>query len=368
MNTWQGQRLRISIFGESHGRAVGCVIDGLPAGYAPDMDAVRYALSLRRPASGGFTTQRDEKDDFEILSGMKDGVLCGSPLCVVFGNKDTRSSDYNENIMRPSHADLAAFVKYQGNCDLRGGGHFSARLTAPLVFCGAICDQLLQKRKIFTAAAITAVGKAQGKSFYDTCQDEALMKSLDTAFPLIDPIAKVGMEEELRSARENSDSVGGCVECCMINLPMGLGEPFFDSVESSIARLAFSVPAVKGIEFGRGFKLSEMRGSCANDEYNAQAIKNKMCGVNNCGDIAYNNNAGGIIGGLTSSMPLIFKVAFKPIPSIGQPQRSVDMRSYEPVIVKTEGRHDVCAALRGAFAVKSIACICMFDFLSGAGL
>lgn len=365
MNTWIGEALKISIFGESHGMGIGCVIDGLKSGLIIDLKAISAELALRKPASGNFTTPRTESDDFTVISGVTSGKTNGSPLCVIFYNTDTRRSDYNSKVPRPGHADFAAYVKHNGNCDLSGGGHFSARLTAPLVFCGAICKAFLESKGIFTASAITSIGDFQGKTFYDADITKQLLCDLQTDFPLIDESEKQNMLSELKKAKETKDSVGGCVQCCCINLPIGLGEPFFNSVESAIAKLAFSIPAVKGIEFGRGFELARMRASQANDEYNAQAVKNRLVNMNRSENIAYNNNAGGIIGGLTNSMPLIFKVAFKPIPSIGQVQRSVDMQSYEPVIVRTEGRHDVCAAVRGACVVKSIACLCIYDFLCG---
>ena len=365
MNTWIGQKLKISIFGESHGKAVGCVADGLDSGLEIDCDYINSELEKRRPASLEYTTQRRETDEFEIISGVTQGKTNGSPLCVIFKNKDSRSDDYNTIVPRPSHADFAAYVKYSGNCDIKGGGHFSARLTAPLVFIGSICKRELEKRGIYCAAAITSIGKTHAKGFYDVAVTHDLLKQLNSNMPIADERDRAALFAELEAARRDKDSVGGSVECCFINLPIGLGEPFFDSVESSLARLMFSIPAVKGIEFGRGFSLSEMRGSQANDQFNADAIKSNFKNMNNEREIAYNNNAGGIIGGLTNSMPLIFKVAFKPIPSIGQEMRSVDMHSLEPVIVRTEGRHDVCAAVRGASVIVSTACICIYDFLQG---
>ncbi|MBQ9950166.1 MAG: chorismate synthase [Clostridia bacterium] len=363
MNTWNGEVLRISIFGESHGNGLGCVVDGLPAGIRTDADKIRHELNLRRPR-GGNTTSRKEDDDYEIVSGVsKDGVTCGTPLCVLFRNRDARKGDYNTRIPRPSHADFSAYVKYHGFCDLNGGGHFSARLTAPLVFLGAIARCELEKMGILSAVSIKSIGNAVGKSFYDTDFRDDIFINTDCEFPLIDASCRDDMLRELETAKEEKDSVGGTVEFCMKNLPVGLGEPFFSSVESSLAQLMFSIPAVKGVEFGRGFELAKMRGSCANDEFDPVGVEEKIKGMNKNAQITYTNNAGGINGGLTNSMPLIMRVAFKPIPSIGQGLQSVDMQSFEPVIVKTEGRHDVCAALRGAFAVRSSACICMYDFL-----
>lgn len=363
MNTWRGNRLTISIFGESHGKGVGCVADGLPAGIALDTQRIRRELDLRKPGSRN-TSPRCEADEYEIISGVTNNKTNGSPLCVIFGNKDARSKDYNPTVPRPSHADFAAYVRYGGMCDLRGGGHFSARLTAPLVFFGAILRGELEKEGIFTAVALNSIGKIQGKSFYDVELTKELFKRLDAPEPLIDESIRPAIQAELSFARESKDSVGGTVELCMTGLPIGLGEPFFDSTESRLAQLMFSIPAVKGVEFGKGFALSEMYGSVANDEYNACAVKEKIFHVNNNAEIAHTNSAGGIIGGLTSSMPLIMRVAFKPIPSIEQNLQSIDMQSLEPAIVRTEGRHDVCAALRGAFAVRSVACICMWDLLN----
>lgn len=365
MNTWNGEKLRISVFGESHGKAVGCVIDGLPNGIHLDYDFIKHELDLRKPASSAFDTKRCETDEYEIISGVTRDITNGSPLCVIFKNKDAKSSDYNTFVPRPAHADFAAYVKYNGNCDLNGGGHFSARLTAPLVFAGAICRCELNKRNILSASAISSIGKTTAKSFYDVEINSELISNLDKRFPLIDDNCYEALNKELEFAKSNNDSVGGTVECCLINLPIGLGEPFFNSVESTIAKIIFSIPAVKGIEFGKGFELSKMYGSEANDEYNAKNIKKFFENPYNSAEIAYTNNAGGINGGLTNSMPVVFKVAFKPIPSIAQNQKSVDMLSYEPVIVKTEGRHDVCAALRGAVVVRAAACICIYDYLIG---
>ena len=365
MNVWTGSRLRISIFGESHGAGIGCIVDGLPAGTAIDRSYIRHELDLRKP-HGGCTTARQENDSYTILSGVTSDITNGAPLCVFFPNTDVKSSDYNTSVPRPAHADFPAYVKYGGKCDLRGGGHFSARLTAPLVFCGAICKRELEHKGIRTAVSVRSVGTVKGKSFYDVKLTDALFEKLDSEFPLIDDTFRPLMQKQLDAAKADSDSIGGSVEYCIQNLPIGLGEPFFASVESKLAELLFSIPAVKGIEFGKGFELCEMRGSAANDEYDAFAIKEKLSGMNNCAEIAHTNNAGGITGGLTNSMPLIFHVAFKPIPSVGHNLKSVDMQSLEPAIVKTEGRHDVCAALRGAFAVRSVACICIWDFLFGS--
>lgn len=362
MNTWRGSKLTVSIYGESHGRGVGLTADGLPCGTELDSAYIEHLLQLRR-AHGGATTTRLEKDEYEILSGVYEGRTNGAPLCVFFPNRDVKSVSYNRNIPRPSHADFPAYVKYNGMCDLRGGGHFSARLTAPLVFLGAICERELKNRGILCAAAIRSVGDIDAGSFYDAETDEELLSRLDCRMPLIDESKKDAIDRLLTSLREEKNTIGGSVELCMKGLPVGLGEPFFDSLESRLSHLMFSIPAVKAVEFGKGFSLCSMRGSDAADEYNADAIKQKLQGLNNSAEIAYSNNAGGISGGLSTSMPLIMRVGFKPIPSVGQELRSVDMQSYEPVIVKTEGRHDVCAALRGACVVRSLACICIFDLL-----
>ena len=361
MNTWHGNKLTISIFGESHGEGVGAVLDGMPAGLPLDFAHIDHMLSQRKP-KGGATTPRKENDEYEILSGVTDGVTNGAPLCIFFRNRDVKRSDYKVDIPRPSHADFPAYVKYDGKCDLSGGGHFSARLTAPLVFLGAICESELKKRGIQTAVSIRSIGDIVGKSFYNVDITDALMQRLDSEFSLIDESVKADMEKLLSDCRESKNTVGATVELCMTGLPVGLGEPFFDSVESRLSQLMFSIPAVKAVEFGKGFSLAKMYGQDANDEYDADGVKRFFEGDGSA-KVCFSNNAGGIAGGLTTSMPLIMRVAFKPIPSVGIPQRSFSLTSLEPAELVIDGRHDVCAAIRGAVIVRACAAIGMYDYL-----
>ena len=361
MNTWHGNHITLSIFGESHGEGVGAVCDGLPAGIPLDFSHIEHMLSLRRP-KGGATTARAEKDEYEILSGVSGGKTNGAPLCVFFRNKDVKRADYNPKISRPSHADFPAFIKYGGLCDLSGGGHFSARLTAPLVFIGAICESELKKRGIRCSDAIRSVGDVDAGSFYDTEITDELLARLDTDLPLINPEKKTEIDALLLRYREEKNTIGATVELCMTGLPTGAGEPFFDSVESRLSSLMFSIPAVKGVEFGKGFELSTMRGSDANDEYDADGVRRCLEG-DKTAKVCFSNNSGGICGGLTTSMPLIMRVAFKPIASVGTPQRSFYLDSLRPTELVIEGRHDVCAALRGAVVVRALACIGMIDLL-----
>lgn len=357
MNIW-GRNIRLTIFGESHGDAVGLVIDGLPAGLILDQERISHDLSRRAPRKDkNHSTTRAETDSYDIVSGVYNGRTGGTPICVMFKNRDARSEDYKTPyIPRPSHADYAAYIKHNGYCDLRGGGHFSARLTTALVFLGAILRGELEKRGIYVGAHIAAIGDITDKRFDPIGVGREDILSLDPYFPLIDRTKKDDMDALLRDVREARDSIGGVVECAATGLPVGLGEPFFWSVESALSSLIFSIPAIKGIEFGCGFELSNMRGSSANDQFDKYSL-------NNPAKITHTNNAGGIIGGMTNGTPLIFRVVFKPIPTIGIPQTSVDLRRMEPVIAKSEGRHDVCAAVRGAVIVESAVCICLYDFL-----
>ncbi len=351
MNSW-GKIFRISVFGESHGHSVGGVLDGFSAGIALDYSQIQQDLDRRKPKSAIHSTQRKENDEYEIISGITNGKTNGAPLTVVFNNCDAKRDDYKNHIARPSHSDYAAYIKHNGANDLSGGGHFSARLTAPLVFFGSIARGELRKQGIEVFSHIKSVGSIKDDSF-DPINPQ---NDVDLDFPLIDKSKRIEMEELLSEVRQSGDSIGGVVECAATGLPIGLGEPFFDSIESELSHLLFSIPAVKGVEFGLGFELSKMRGSQANDEFSETS-------TNKFGISTHTNRAGGIIGGLANAMPIYFSVAYKPIASIAVEQIGVDMQAMKPVIVKTEGRHDVCAALRGAVIVEAAACICIYDFI-----
>ncbi len=306
MNTY-GEKFKLSVFGESHGAAVGIVIDGLPPGFAPDMEAVRAQMRRRAPGQGEHTTDRRETDEPEILSGLFEGKATGAPLCCILRNADTRSDDYTPHLPRPGHADITAHVKYKGFADYRGGGHFSGRLTAPLVFAGALARQLLP--------GVTIAAKAVRPE-----------------------------EDTILTAKQDGDSVGGVIACLIEGLPAGLGEPFFGSAESRLGALLFSIPAVKAVEFDDGIALAGMRGSQSN------------------------RYPFGILGGITSGKPLAFSVWVKPTPSIAKEQDTVDIRSGLPAKLTVRGRHDPCIVPRAVPVVEAAAAIGLLDLWLSAGL
>ena len=358
--TW-GNRIKISVFGESHGKAIGINIDGFPAGTLLDLDFIRREMQRRAPGNNEFSTPRKEGDEFEILSGCFEGRTTGTPLCAVIYNTDKKSEDYTrlKNIMRPSHGDYTGYVKYKGFNDYRVGGHFSGRLTAPLVFAGAICRQLLLAMGIFIGSHIKSIGEEQDESFDPVSTDESILKSLrNKAFPVLNPKCEAPMTDAIARAGKQQDSVGGVVETAILGVKPGIGEPFFDSVESTLAHLIFSVPGVKGLEFGAGFGISKLHGSKANDEYYLDGCKVK----------AYSNNNGGILGGITNGMPLIFRTAFKPTPSIGKLQRTVDIEKMENVEIEVRGRHDPCIVPRAVPVVEAVAAIGLLELIMQSGL
>ena len=349
-DTW-GRRIRLSIFGESHGPAIGITIDGLPAGIKIDMDAVAAEMARRAPGKSQLSTPRSEADDVEILSGIYNGKTTGSAICGVIRNTNTRSRDYN-NIFRPGHADLTAWLKHNGNADMRGGGHFSGRLTAPLVFAGAIAKQVLAKIGIAVHARVCSVGGVVDETIPTTEQWPQI-----AAKPFAVANDKTGeyMQQLILICREQGDSIGGMVEVAAIGVPSGLGEPFFNSIESVAAHLFFAVPAVKGVEFGAGFNLAKMCGSEANDQ---------IC--MNDGDITtLTNNCGGILGGITTGQPVIARLAFKPTPSIGKPQQSVNPDTMEAVTLETNGRHDPCIVPRAVPVAEAVLALALLDCMEG---
>ena len=353
--TW-GNNIKISIFGESHGKAIGINIDGLKAGILLDLDYIRKEMQRRAPGNNEFSTPRKEGDEYEILSGCFEGRTTGTPLCAMIFNTDKKSGDYAKlkNIMRPSHGDYTGYVKYTGLNDYRGGGHFSGRLTAPLVFAGAICKQLLESRGITVGSHIKSIGEVQDELFNPVSVEASTLKVLGSkAFPILNAKSEALMKEVIARAREQKDSVGGVIEAAVLGIEPGIGEPFFDSVESTLAHLIFSIPGVKGLEFGAGFDISRMHGSKANDEYYMDGEKVKT----------YSNNNGGILGGITNGMPLIFRTAFKPTPSIGKLQRTIDIEKKENVEIEVQGRHDPCIVLRAIPVVEAVAAIALLDLL-----
>ena len=356
MSSTYGEKIKISVFGESHGGGIGVVIDGLPAGEAIDFDAVLAQMARRAPGRDKTATPRKESDTPRVLSGMLGNVLTGAPLCAVIENTNTRSQDYGNLLTkpRPGHSDYTAYVKYHGANDIRGGGHFSGRITAPLVFAGAVCRQLLERRGIQIAAHIQSVGSIHDKPFDPVAVPSALIKRLSASFfALIDESAEEPVRAEIEAARLAQDSVGGTIECAVTGLPAGVGEPMFDGLEGAIAKAVFGVPAVKGIEFGAGFALAAMRGSRANDAFCYQ----------NGHVVTETNHCGGILGGIANGMPLIFRCAVKPTPSIAQPQKTVDLQTGENTVLTIHGRHDPCIVPRAVPVIEAVTALAIINVL-----
>ena len=356
MSSTYGEKIKISVFGESHGGGIGVVIDGLPAGEAIDFDAVLAQMARRAPGRDKTATPRKESDRPRVLSGMLGDVLTGAPLCAVIENTNTRSQDYGDLLAkpRPGHSDYTAYIKYHGANDIRGGGHFSGRITAPLVFAGAVCRQLLERRGIQIAAHIQSVGSIHDKPFDPVAVPSALIKRLSaSSFALIDESAEEAVRAEIEAARLAQDSVGGTIECAVTGLPAGVGEPMFDGLEGAIAKAVFGVPAVKGIEFGAGFALAAMRGSRANDAF---------C-YDNGHVVTETNHCGGILGGIANGMPLIFRCAVKPTPSIAQPQKTVDLQTGENTVLTIHGRHDPCIVPRAVPVIEAVTALAIINEL-----
>ena len=354
-STFDGN-IKVSIFGQSHSGGIGVVIDGLPAGERIDMDALRAFLARRAPGQNAWSTPRKEADLPEFLGGLVDDATCGSPLAAVIRNTNTRSGDYENlrDVPRPGHADYTAQVKYRGYQDVAGGGHFSGRLTAPLCVAGGICMQILARRGIEIGAHLKRIGSVEDASFDPVHLDaETLHSPGGKPFPVLDDAAGARMQAEIQSAREALDSVGGVIECAAVGVPAGLGDPMFDGMENRLARVVFAIPAVKGIEFGAGFDVARMRGSENNDPYHMEDGR----------VAARTNNAGGILGGITSGMPLIFRAAMKPTPSIARAQDSVSLSRGEDASLEIKGRHDPCIAPRAVPCVESALAISLVDAL-----
>ena len=357
MSGMWGSKIKLSIFGESHGNAIGITIDGLPAGFSIDMDKIMMEMARRAPGKSSLSTPRKESDIPEILSGYFEGKTTGTPLCAIIRNSNTKSKDYSKlkDVMRPGHADYTGAVRYKGFNDYRGGGHFSGRITAPLVFAGAICKQILEVKGIIVSAHINSIGKIKDCSFLESdISDELLDSFKEKELPLINTKLEDEMRQEILSARRSGDSIGGTIECAILGVSPGIGDPFFDSVESTLAHLMFSVPAVKGIEFGKGFDISKMRGSEANDEYYLENgnIKTKT------------NNNGGILGGITNGMPIIFNVAIKPTASIFKEQNTVNIVTMEETTLCIEGRHDPCIVQRALPVIEAVAAIGITELMN----
>lgn len=354
-STW-GERIKISLFGESHGKAIGIVIDGLPAGELIDFDKINLQIFRRKPKSNNLTTPRKESDIPQIVSGILNGRTTGTPLCAVIKNEDAKLGDYLKNKfkLRPGHADFTSIVHYGGFADLSGGGHLSGRLTAPLVFAGTICREILEKKGIFIGAHLSSVGDITDKPFDKVNIDAKTLTYLSgKTFPVLSDEISLKMQNKILEVKNNSDSIGATIECAVVGMPVGIGYPIFDSIESKISSIVFSVPGVKGLEFGRGFGSSLMQGSYHNDIFTLQngEIKTKT------------NNSGGILGGISNGMPIVFKVAFKPTASIKKEQDTVNFKTKTKCKIICSSRHDPCIAVRATPVIESVTAIALLDLM-----
>lgn len=355
-----GETIQVSVFGESHGGGIGVVINGLPAGMSISEDKLYEFMLRRKPGGSPFSTPRKESDRPTILSGLYEGHTTGFPLCAVIHNTDTRSGDYQAlaDLPRPSHADYTAYLKWHGQADMRGGGHFSGRLTAPLCVAGGIALQILAQKKIFIGAHLQSVCNAQDTPYPMQPDVATLLAPGRKAFPVCDDTAADAMQAEIMAAAKEQDSVGGTIECMVLGLPAGLGDPMFDGMENRIASAIFGVPAIKGIEFGSGFACATMRGSQCNDPF---------C-IDENGSIATKtNHSGGIQGGITNGMPLRFCVAVKPTPSIGKPQQTVSLSRHTEETLVIQGRHDPCIAHRAVPVIEAVTALVILDMLAESG-
>lgn len=358
MSSMFGENIKISIFGESHGDAIGVVLDGLPAGEKIDMCAVKKQMKRRAPGNSETATSRKESDLPRILSGVLNDITTGAPLAAIIENNNTRSKDYSDfrTKPRPGHADFAANIKYKGYNDISGGGHFSGRLTACMVFAGTICRQILKRKGIEIAAHIYSIANVFDKPFNPLGIDPNLLENLNHSdFALIDSSKKALMQDEIIQAKQEKDSIGGIIECIAMGVPAGLGSPIFGGIENKISSIMFGIPAVKGIEFGLGFESSKKRGSQNNDEffYEEDMIKTKT------------NNSGGILGGISNGMPILFRVAVKPTPSISLAQKTVDLKNKIDSELEIKGRHDPCIVPRAVPVVEAACAIALLDMSFG---
>jgi len=352
--TW-GNKIKYTIFGESHGKGIGMTIDGLPPGLALDLREITREMSRRAPGRNTLSTARSETDAFTIWSGFVNGKTTGTPLCAIIENQDQRSKDYEElaQKFRPGHADFSGFIKYKGFNDIRGGGHFSGRLTAPIVFAGAIAKQILKQKDIVIGAHIQRIDSVCEPNFDAVTIDEATLTNLtQQTFSVMDPLIGEQMKECILSAKTAGDSVGGIIETAVLHIPAGHGDPFFDSFESTLSHLLFSIPAIKGVEFGAGFDFAQMRGSVANDAmYNQDGVTKTST-----------NHNGGILGGITNGMPVVFRVVVKPTASIYIEQQTVDSKGDNVTLI-VKGRHDPCIVPRAVPVVESVTAMAVLDLL-----
>ena len=345
-----GNAVSITLFGESHGPEIGVVLDGMPSGIAVDEDLIRHQLMLRRP-QGRISTARVEADEFRIVSGVFEGRTTGTPICILIPNTNTRSGDYERGLPRPGHADYTASQKYRGFEDYRGGGHFSGRITAALVAAGSIAISALRERDVEVGTHISALASVSDRSFSDLARDVDLLKNM--TFPVLSDTAAEEMRRAIEQAADEGDSVGGLLETAVIGIPAGIGEPWFDSVESMLSHALFSIPAVKGVEFGAGFDLARMRGSEANDPFCVRDGRIETL----------TNRNGGINGGITNGMPILFRCAVKPTPSIYREQDTVDPATMQPARLTLKGRHDPAIVHRARVVVDSVTALVLCDLL-----
>ena len=354
MSSEFGRTFKVSIFGESHGNSIGVVIDGVPAGEALDMGELAQFMARRRPGSV-LSTKRSEPDVPVFLSGVTDGVTNGFPICAVIENTDTRSKDYSQlwDKPRPSHADFTARMRYGDSVDMRGGGHFSGRLTAPLCVAGGIARQILSRRGIFIGAHLSSVAGIDDTPFPLHPTRELFDELVKKPVPAINNVSAQLMAQAISSAAESLDSVGGVIECAVTGLDAGIGNPMFDGVENRLASAVFGVPGVKGLEFGSGFAGSGRRGSENNDPF-IIADGRVSCSK---------NDSGGILGGITTGMPVVFRAAMKPTASISRPQETVSLSAMEPAELTIKGRHDPCIALRAVPVIEAVAASVILDFI-----
>ncbi|NLZ59972.1 MAG: chorismate synthase [Lentisphaerae bacterium] len=352
-----GKILKITVFGQSHGAAVGMVMDGFPAGEKIDLAELQAFMQRRAPGKNKLSTPRKEEDQPEFLSGLLDGVSCGAPLCAIVRNRDTRSQDYAQlvDIPRPGHADYTAGIRYHGFQDPRGGGHFSGRLSAAICLAGALCQQALQKRGICIGAHIASISDIKDELFLERQNlDAGLLRQIaNKDFPVIDEAAGARMQDCIVSASAEQDSVGGCIECAILNYPAGIGNPRFEGLDARLAQAIFALPAVKGLEFGSGFAASLKRGSANNDPFYMH--EGRVC--------CRSNNHGGVLGGISSGMPIIFKAAIKPTSSIAREQQSVSLSRKQDCTLRIEGRHDPCIVPRAVPVIEAISAIILLDLL-----
>ena len=346
MSSSYGENIKLTIFGESHSAGIGMTLEGIPAGSKIDMDELGEFLSRRAPGRNSYSTARKEADLPEFLCGVKDNVTVGTPITAVIRNTDTRSKDYSQLKVtpRPGHADYTAEIKYNGHQDFAGGGHFSGRLTAPLCIAGGIVKQLLEMEEIFIISRIASIRPVKDKGVLEA-------STAQKDFPVVNDECGMEMKDYIEKKKAEGDSVGGIVECAVLGLPAGLGDPMFGGMENRIAQIVFGIPAVKGLEFGAGFASACMTGSENNDEF--------IC--ENGSIITKTNNAGGILGGITNGMPLVFRTAIKPTPSISRPQMSVNLESFKEEELVIKGRHDPCIVPRAVPVIEAACALAVYD-------